>query len=67
MGTRVTDAEMAERVIRIDPGDRVLLELEHPGSMTPEDAQYVVEQMKRLWPDNECIVVAGRLRVEPCA
>lgn len=63
----MTDVGMIERVIRINPGDRVLLELGHLGSMTPEDVQHVVDQMKRLWPDNECIVVAGHIRVEPCA
>ena len=53
-----------DRVFMVQPGDRVVLELPPDAVPDPERYKAIFEQMKKVWPDNECVVVLGHLRIE---
>lgn len=57
-------SEIQDRVLFVNPGDRVVLEVGE--RVNADHYKHIIEQMKNLWPDNECVVVVGHLRVERC-
>ncbi|PWK81712.1 hypothetical protein C8D88_116124 [Lentzea atacamensis] len=45
------------RVVRVQPGDVVVLRTDWPCSM--QEVHAITQRVKRFFPDNECVVLSG--------